>query len=64
MEMTDVLKFEFGQDPYRGLGRKVPHLMPMLGGWVCFALTPRGKIISAGSGRTIVAAFASMMQNR
>jgi hypothetical protein len=47
-------------DPYRGLGRLAPHIMPMLGQFVCFRLDLRGRIICAGSGISPVAAYCSM----
>jgi hypothetical protein len=36
--------------PTEGLGRLAPHIMPMLGQFVCFKLDMRGRIICAGSG--------------
>lgn len=47
-------------DPYRGLARKKPHLMPMLGQWVCFLLTPTGQIVTIGSGMTYDRAYMKM----
>jgi hypothetical protein len=67
MTTTEVLesRTEFWErmrrdDPYRGLGRLAPHIMPMLGQFVCFRLDLRGRIICAGSGISPVAAYCSM----
>lgn len=52
----------WGSDPYRGLGRSIPHLMPMLGQWICFLMKPSGSIKAIGSGPTPEAAYKAMYE--